>query len=238
MSYKVVAITNKRPEAWYYLFDEFFKSLKGTEPLVLQPTHWGGLSTKPKTLYQAIIQKIIDTKYIIFADCWDLVFTAPADEIMMRFRSFNAPIVISSEMNCFPTDLKEEFDKLQPPTPYKYLNSGFIVGETEAILACLEAMDLPNLPDDHYDPVKQCNVHPNDQYEWMKIFVKQPVSIKLDYYQVLSQTLHGEDISNFDFSQPRIRNITTNTYPCSLHFNGTAKDNMRLRKPILEHFKL
>jgi len=238
MSYKVVTITNKRPDAWYYLFDEFFISLGKEEPLVLKPTIWNGLSTKPKVLYQAIIQKMVDTKYIIFADCWDVVFAAEPKEIMERYLSFNSPIVISCEKNCFPADLKDDFDKLNPRTPYKYLNSGFIVGETEAILTCLEAMDLPNLPDDHYDPLKQCAVHPNDQFEWMKIFVKQPVHIKLDYYQLLSQTLHGEDINNFDFSQSRIRNKTTNTCPCAFHFNGASKDNMALREPILKHLKL
>jgi hypothetical protein len=238
MSYKVVSITSGMPSAWYYLYNEFFRSLNDTPPSVFQPSHWGGLSTKPKVLYQAITQKWIDTKYMIFCDCWDLVFAATPNEVLERYFTFGSPIVISSEKNCFPDDLKKEFDELNPPTIYKYLNSGFIVGETEAILTCLEAMDLPNLQDDHYDPEKNCNVHPNDQYEWMKIFVKQPVGIRLDYGQELSQTLHDTNIEDFDFSKTRIRNKITNSHPCAFHFNGGSKDNMQLRTPILEHLKL
>jgi hypothetical protein len=238
MSYKVVSISSGRPDAWYYLYDEYFKSLNDTPPTVFQPVNWGGLSTKPKILYQAIVQKQINTKYIIFCDCWDLVFAATPNEIMERYFTFGSPIVISSEKNCFPDDLKKEFDELNPPTIYKYLNSGFIVGETDAILACLEAMDLPNMQDDHYDPVKNCNVHPNDQYEWMKIFVKQPVKIRLDYGQELSQTMHDTDIEDFDLSKTRIRNRITNSHPCVFHFNGGSKDNMTLREPILKHLNL
>lgn len=238
--YSVVAISNKRPDAWYYLYDQFFLSLEGHLPLVLQPTHWGGLSTKPKVLYAAIKNKTIDAKKIIFADCWDLVFAASPEEILARFSSqFNAPVVVSAESNCFPSDTKEDYDKLNPPTKYAYLNSGFIVGDTEAILTCLEAMDLANLPDDHYDPIKQCNVHPNDQYEWQKIFLKQPVKIELDYHQSLSQTLHDAAIEDFDFSDElAIRNILTNSHPCTFHFNGGSKDNLQLRNPILKKLNL
>ena len=238
MTHNVVSISNKRPEAWYYLFDEFFKSLGENNPMVIQPHTWGGLSTKPKVLHWAIKEKHINTSHIIFADCWDLVFAAEPKEIMERYLSFDCPIVISCEKNCFPADLKDNFDEIVTPTPYKYLNSGFIVGETEAILSCLEAMDLQNLEDDHYDPINKCNVHPNDQFEWMKIFVKQPVPITLDYYQALSQTLHGADIEEFDFSEKRIKNRLTNSYPCAFHFNGGSKDDMKLRTPILSHLKL
>lgn len=238
MTHSIVTITNKRPEAWYYLFDEYFKSWGEEKPFVIKPSFWGGLSTKPKVLHYAIKNKLIETSHIIFTDCWDLIAATDSNEIMSRYLSFDCPIVISCEKNCFPDDLKEDFDKIIAPTEYKYLNSGFIVGETEAILTCLESMDLPNLADDHYDPVKQCNVHPNDQYEWMKIFMKQPVPITLDYYQSLCQTLHGVSIDELDLSEVRIRNKATNSYPCAFHFNGGAKDNLPLRSPILEHLNM
>ncbi len=238
MSYQVVIISNRWPNEWYYLHKEFFKSLKGFQALHIQPMQWGGLSTKPKVLYAAIKDGTIKTDHIIFTDCWDMVFAKTPDEVMSHYNSFEKPIVISCERNCFPADLKDDFDKVDTISPYKYLNSGFIVGETEAILTCLEAMDLPNLYDDHYDPIKQCNVHPNDQFEWQKIWAKQPVEIALDYNQLLSQTLHDETIDTFEFNEKGIFNKITETYPCAFHFNGGAKDNLQLRKPILTHLKL
>lgn len=238
MTYDVIAISNKRPEQWYYLYDQFFKSLGGYQPKVYQPTTWGGLATKPKVLYELIKTKAINTTHIIFADCWDLIFAAQPDEIMEAYGFFNSPLVISTEMNCFPDDLKEKYDELKPPTKYKYLNSGFICGEVEALLYLLEKMDLPNMPDDRFDPVKNCNVHPNDQFEYQKLAIRYPELVALDYKQILSQTLHGEDIENFDFSKARIKNKTTGSYPCTLHFNGGSKDNLSLREPILKHLNL
>lgn len=237
--YTIVTIANRRPNEWYYLYDQFFKSLAGYNPLLIQPMQWGGLSTKPKVLYQVIREKVITTKYIIFTDCWDLVFARTPDEVMERYKIFNSPIVISCERNCFPADLKEDFDKADNHhSPYKYLNSGFIVGETEAIFACLEAMDLPNLKDDHYDAERGCSYHPNDQFEWQKIWAKQPVEIALDYDQTLSQTLHDEKIGNFEFTEQGIKNKETGSYPCAFHFNGGSKDNNSLRTPILQYLNL
>lgn len=241
MTYKVVTVSDRRPHEWYYLYDEFFKTLVGETPLVLNShlmgTRFNGLGTKPRWLYKAIKEKIIDTSHIIFADCWDLVWCTTPDEIMLRYQSFNSPVVISAERNCFPADTKDEYDKLDSPTPYKYLNSGFIVGETEAILACLEAMDLPNQPEDHRRP-DGTNFHLNDQALWLDLFLKQPVKMELDRYQALSQTLHDVDISEFDLSETRVRNKITNSYPCTLHFNGSAKDKLPLRSPLLNHLKL
>lgn len=240
MTYEVISISNQEPTAWYYLYKQYFQSLTsmGVTPKVYQPSFWGGLGTKPKVLYELIKNKTIVTSHIIFTDCWDLIFTAHPDEIMEAYKCFNAPLVISTESNCFPDDLKEDFDNRLPPTKYKYLNSGFICGEVEALLTLLEEMDLPNMPDDHYDPVKNCNVHPNDQFEYQKLAIKHPELIALDYEQILSQTLHGENIDNFDLSKERIRNKTTNSYPCTLHFNGGSKDDMPLREPILKHLNL
>lgn len=242
MTYKVVSISNKQPTAWYYLQRQFFTSL-GEHPHIMitgggDYGNWGGLASKPKWLYKAIKDGVIKEDYIIFVDNWDLIFCADPKEMMERYFSFDADIVISAERNCFPADLREEFDKVDAPTDYKYLNSGCIVGKTSSILTCLEWMDLENLPDDHYDPVNNSNIHPNDQFEWMKIWVKQPVKIALDYYQALSMTLHDAKIEELDFSEKRIKNILTNSYPCCLHFNGGSKDNMSLREPILKHLNL
>jgi hypothetical protein len=60
----------------------------------------------------------------------------------------------------------------------------------------------------------------------------------LDYFQQLSMTLHNAKIEELDFSEKRIRNKLTNTHPCTLHFNGGAKDDMSIREPILRHLNL
>lgn len=239
MSFKIITVCNRRPSEPYYCLDSFITSLGEHEPLVLgtQLGEYSGLGSKPKLLYKAIKDGLVDNKYIIFCDCWDLVFTINPDRIINEFfYNFNSPLVISSEKNCFPTDLKEEYDKLPYTSSYKYLNSGMIVGETEAMLSVLEAMDLKNVPDD-YRQEDGNMFHVNDQFLYQQIFLKQPVKIALDYNQVLCNTLHSVTLDELDFSEERIKNIETKSLPCAFHFNGNAKTN-GLREPILNHLKL
>lgn len=235
----IVTVCNRIPQESYYCLLEFGKSLGWVQPLILGsvPGEYAGLASKPKLVYKAIKSGQIDSSHVIFCDCWDLVFAAPLDEFYETYLAFNSPFVISAERNCFPSDLKDEYDKLPHTSSYKYLNSGMIVAETEALLTVLDAMDLANVPDDHYDPVKQCMVHPNDQFLYQQMFLKQPVKMVLDYDQILCGTLHDVSLDDLDFSKERIRNKETGAYSCSWHFNGGSKTS-GVREPILRHLNL
>lgn len=241
MSYQVVTISNRTPSEWYYIPHLWRKSLMGVEPLIItgegyEP--WGGLASKPKYLHRAMKEGRITEEYIIYCDSWDLVFACHPEEIIETFKAFNCDVVINAEKNCFPGTYKEEYDKINAPTEWKYLNSGFVVAKTEAWFKCLEAMDLENVGVDHYDPIKGCNVHPEDQSLTQKVFLEQPVKMELDYHCILAQTLHDADMSEFDFSGERIKNKVTNSFPCSFHLNGNAKDKDHIRTPILTHLNL
>lgn len=239
-NYTIVTVSSRTPHEWYYLQSHFYKSLEGHEVVVInnsQEQYWNGLATKPKWLYKWIKDGNIKTKYIQFVDSWDLVYGASPDEVMLCYYSFDSSLVISAESNCFPNDHKEAFDKLNFPSPYSYLNSGVIIGEVDALVACLEAMDLPSVADDHRRG-DGTNFHSNDQEMWQSIFLKQPVRIALDYNQAITQSLHNEKIENFLFDKERIMNKTTSCHPRIWHFNGGSKDDLSLRNPILNHLKL
>jgi hypothetical protein len=235
--FRVVTVCNRIPSEPYYCFQEWRKSLGNHEPLIIQAidTYYQGLCDKPKFVYRAIKRGLIPEKYIVFCDSWDLAFCSPISEIIARFLSMDCDLAISAERNCFPSDLKEEYDKLPATSSFKYLNSGMIVGYTDKLLEALEAMDVESVPDDYWDGEK--NIHFNDQFEYQKIMLKQPVNIKLDYDCLLSMPLHQVKIEDLDFSEERIRNIETNSYPCSMHMNGSSKTD-GLREPILRHLKL
>jgi hypothetical protein len=235
----LVTVSNRVPREPYYCLEEFKKSLRGHELYMLgtHPGQYTGLGSKPKLLYECLSNGWLKEKYTIFCDSWDLVFATDFDEIIQTYKDFHAPIVISAEKNCFPADLKDEYDKLPATSSYKYLNSGMIVGETSAFYEMLTAMKLHEVPDDYWDDVKKCNVHINDQFLFQQIFLKQPVKIVLDYNQVLCNTLHQVAVDELDFSKERIRNKETISYPCAFHMNGSAKTD-GLRTPILNHLKL
>lgn len=240
MTFSIVTVSTGKPPQNYYTYDEFFVSLKryGHEPLVLtpDPTKRFGLGDKPKLLRRAILNQVIDTEYVIFADCYDLVFAGSPEEILEMYKSFDSPFVCSAEKNCFPGDLRDQFP--ESPTSYRFLNSGFIVAETAALLAVLESMDLDNVPDDYWDNERKCNIHINDQYLFHEEFIKQPVKMVLDYKQMLSNTMHDVALEELEFNDPvGIRNKETGMYPMTFHLNGGSKTS-GVREPILKRLNL
>lgn len=237
-NYRIVTISNRIPTEYYYTYEELFKSAPNDEILILGrgEIQYTGLSDKPRILHHAITNGLIKEKYIIFVDAWDVVFASSLHEVMDKYYSFNSPIVIGAERNCFPQNFKKEYDRLISTSSFKYLNSGVIIGETEAILTVLEAMDAPNLPVDYHDGRTGRNFHFNDQAMYMDIFLRQPVKIKLDYNCLIAQNMQDVNESDLKFNH-RIRNLETNTCPSIIHWNGSSKDKWS-REPILNHLKL
>lgn len=238
---KIVTVCNRIPQEPYYCLHEWAKSLRGVQPLVLgtQVGEYGGLGSKPRLLYKAIKEGLVDTKYIIFCDCWDLVFAVPPSYLFSTFISMGVPFVISAEKNCFPDTYKQQYDLLDSGgSKYKYLNSGMIVAETEAMLAVLESMDAQNIPNDYFDAERNCMVHPNDQQYYQLEFLKQPVKMVLDYDQLLCGTLHDVALDELEFiTNDGVRIKETGVYPCSFHMNGGAKTS-GVREPLLKHLNL
>jgi len=136
-NYTIFSVSNRFPTEPYYCLA---KSTEGTNRLIVSAvgSHYTGLCDKAKFLYRAIKNDLIKTKYLIVCDCWDLVFCAPPEEIILKFLGMSCDIVFSAERNCFPDDLKKDYDELNAHTTFNYLNSGMIVGRTEAILQMLE----------------------------------------------------------------------------------------------------
>lgn len=227
MTYEIITVSSKIPTAPYYSYHQFIASLKkyGYSPTILGtiPDQYIGLGSKPRLLLKHLKERENKTPYIIATDAWDVVFMASPDEVMERFKEFNSPFVCNSEQNCFPHTYKEQFDALSPPTKYAYLNSGFIVAETDALIAVLESMNFHVIPEDYKDEKGTwwCS---NDQEWYMKEFFKQPVKMVMDYQQYLCQTLHNAKEEEFDFIGERIKNVLTGTYPLIAHMNGSGKN--------------
>lgn len=241
-NFRIVTISNRRPTQWYYTYDQLFQSAAGHEILVLgsEAGEYTGLSDKPRILHKAISDGLIKEKIILFIDAWDVVFAADPTEAIEKYLSINIPVLIGAEKNCFPTCFKKEYDRwaLGYESSYKYLNSGIIIGETEAIMTILEAMDAPNLPIDYHDGRTGRNFHFNDQAYYMDIALRQPVPIKLDRSCWVAQNMQDVSESEIEFcNDGRISNKETKEKPSIVHWNGGSKDKWS-REPILKHLNL
>lgn len=247
MKTEVVCVSSISPKQPYYIYKQFLASVRrfGVEPTILGwREHWGGLMTKPRRFREFLRKGHQQGELLIITDAWDVVFAAHPDEIGEAYlkRWPDQPIVFNAERNCFPCSeiVKGNFDAIAVEhsitTPWQYLNSGFMVGKPENILALLESMNLDEIPDDHQLPDKSW-FNPNDQDHFQRRFVAvQPVPMTLDYNADICMTGHGTTVDQLDFSGPRIKQTLTGTYPMAFHFNGDAKNI--LQPAVLAHMKL
>lgn len=229
MKTQVVTVSSRIPDKVktpYYHFDKFLESLLRFEvtPTVLGMDElWSGLMTKPNLLRAWLRAGNNTSDRLIVSDAWDIIFDAHPDGIgEWCAQLFGDAIVFNAEKACWPrSDLSEHFP--ETGTPWRYLNSGFMCGPASRILALLESMNLEEIGVDCRRP-DGTKSEPNDQGEYQKAFVAQPVPMVVDGKCQLAQTFSGCTLDEFDLSSAWIRNKMTGTHPGVFHFNGGSKN--------------
>lgn len=228
MNAEVVTVANRVPKEPYYHYGAFIESLRrfGEVPTVLgMNAEWKGLMTKPFRYRDWLRAGMNKSDRLIICDAFDIIFAAHPHGIGDRCAElFGDAVVFNAEKGCWPrADLAEHFP--DPGTPWRYLNSGFICGPANQILAMFEAMNMDAIGVDHKraDGTKS---EPNDQGEIQALFVKQPVKMVVDGKCQLSQTFSACVPEEFDFSGNPVKNLVTGTFPGVWHFNGDSKNKI------------
>ncbi len=157
---------------------------------------------------------------LIVCDAFDIIFAQHPHGIGDRcVAEFGDAVVFNTEKGIWPReDLRDCFP--DDGSPWRFLNSGFMCGPSDKILALLEAMDCDTIG---FDPPG--GPYPNDQSEYQSLFVKQPVQMVVDTQCSLAQTLSACEIDEFDLSGDQVKNKFTGTAPGVFHFNGASKSN-------------
>lgn len=230
----IVTVANRRPSENYFCFDEFFASARkfGHEPLVLgkEPGEYRGLGSKPKLLKRALDAGKITTPYVLFVDCFDVVFASDPDALTVF--DLDA-LVIGAETNCFP-DASLADQHPESGTRFRYVNSGFMFGRTEAMKEFLAEMNPEQYLDDGETDANLFIVQSNDQDTVMRmhLFGKTPTQLDTSAYMVANLCGLGPD--DIELTPLGVRVTETQTYPVAWHFNGNAKTS-GLREIILKH---
>lgn len=225
MKTQVTTISSRRPHEPYYFLDSFERSCKrhSITPHFLQEGPWGGLGSKPKHLLRYLLREGSNFDIVCNVDSWDVIFLSSLEEIVRKYSLFDSPIVFNAERNCFPrADLAEQHpDSI---SPYKYLNSGFLIGTTEAVIEMLREMKAESIPDDHRDSSGK-KIEPNDQTEFMLYYLANQTKATLDTHATIAQSLHGSDENEFtwDPHTQRLTSLVTGNQPAVLHGNGSGK---------------
>ena len=140
--------------------------------------------------------------HVMVLDAFDSVVLGGATELLDRYFSFDHPMVMSTQMGCWPD---EEKLPLYPPapTPFATVNAGAWVGDRDYILQLFRQHPLqPGTWD--------------DQRYWTDIFLGEAGLICLDYHQHLFASC-GDGFLQW---QGGVLNAVTDSRPLVCHGNG------------------
>ena len=234
MKVEVVTVVNRTPGAHepYYRYDKFINSLSrfGVSPTILgMGEWWGGLMTKPRRLREWLRAGGARGELLAVTDAFDVIFSSPPDEIAAAIGRRDE-VLFNAERGLFPrTDLAYAFPDVG--SPWRYLNSGVIIGKPDRIHQLLEAMRLDEIVDDFIsgDGLHGgggVHIDPNDQGWYQYAYAARPVPMSLDVKCEVAQTLSGCDGSEFVWKDGVCQNKITGSTPIIWHFNGGAKNEL------------
>ncbi|XP_058057843.1 procollagen-lysine,2-oxoglutarate 5-dioxygenase [Anopheles bellator] len=158
-----------------------------------------------------------EDRLILFTDSYDVLFLAPWEKILQKFRSFNASIVFGAEGFCWPDEsLKSSYPPLEG-RGMRFLNSGLFMGYANKLYKLLKT------------PVKDKE---DDQLYYTKAYLdaelRTELGMKLDHMASLFQNLNGvEEQVALSLvtteAEPTLTNTEYSTKPAIVHGNGPSK---------------
>lgn len=160
---------------------------------------------------QNFVRHVAKDDVVLFVDAYDVLILADKKTILEKFRAKNVPFIISTESNCWPLTSREaEFPP--SPTPFRFINSGGIIGYAGHIRKILSALKPIHPKDD-------------DQGRFTELFLKDKSLFCLDYQADIFLTLHGVSKNDLvvEKGKKRVKCLITESIPLIIHGNGYGK---------------
>lgn len=237
MNAQIVTCSSRQPRPFedYYRPDKFYASLRrfAEVPFNLaegREREFCGLMSKPFFLREWLRAGRNTSDRLIVCDAWDVIFTQHPHGIGDQCAElFGDAIVFNGEASLFPPNEELEATFPDDGSSWRFMNSGFMCGPSDKILALLEAMPIEEIGFDRDGP--NGRIMPNDQEEYIKLWARKARGADLPEMVIDTQcrfavTLHDRPLDNFDFSgEPsQFKNLVTGTTPGCWHGNGNGKN--------------
>jgi hypothetical protein len=156
-------------------------------------------------------RRLPDDDLVLFVDAFDVLILADKENIVSRFLSLNVPMLMSTEINCWPSNTTAPFHP-ETSSPFKYINTGAYMGFAKAVSSWLNAFDSTLLS------------YTSDQNAAHKLYMKNPNFYALDHWSTLFLNLYQVplDAILIDQEDKKITCTLNNSSPCILHANGKS----------------
>jgi hypothetical protein len=192
-------------------------------------TSFGGWGHTKGPLLLGILKELEcnDYTHVLYTDGADALFLTGLEEILSKYWSLHAPLVMSAETDLYPPieGLAEGFDRLAPNAPWRYPNAGQFIGEIPYIRHELESA------------YSRFGDNGNDNSWWVRAwFDTEFLQSKLDIWCQIFQSMSGCPSGLLTCREGRLWNRHTGTNPCLVHFNGGYSDPATGRDETLGKF--
>ena len=148
------------------------------------------------------LETLDEYDHVLFTDSYDVFYGDYLERIIHKFLGFNTRVLFSAESVCWPrAEWSDEFPETEHP--YRYLNSGTLIGRVKELKEMLHTFDE--------------NIHDDDQEFMQKQFLSNAWDCKLDTEGYIFQC-HEPEITLLDNGQ--LYNPRTNCCPSIYHGNG------------------
>lgn len=146
--------------------------------------------------------------HVLFSDAWDVIFTAPLDEIIEKYRQFGSPECLIGgalqNLNAHPDNLYDEhFDMTQP---WPYATTAMYLAEIPYIIDRFKRMDKRKTHDQT----------PAFIGGWIEGWFRPVIDHHCQLFQDTDQFCIVQD--------GRVYNTITKSYPSMLHVSGDFMD--------------
>lgn len=163
-------------------------------------------------LIDEFLKTVHKNDIVLFVDAYDVLILADEKTILKKFYAKNTPVIVSAETFCYPLLLRDE--EFPPsPTPFRFINTGSIMGYVRDLKQILRDMKplIPNI---------------DDQGQVAEFFLKNKHRFFLDYHADLFLTLHNvsKDSLKVNKKARKVKCLLTGSTPLLVHGNGNGKD--------------
>ncbi|MEC8977293.1 MAG: hypothetical protein VYC40_00085 [Pseudomonadota bacterium] len=181
--FHVVSVGNRLEKA-HYLVDS---AKQWSLPLTVLGvgSQWQGLLDKPLHL-QAYLQHLPDHDIVMFVDAYDVFIHASSSDLIQTFKSFNKPLVFSTDNWLFPDiDVGSKYPSMPSSIVFRYLNSGASIGYVWAYKEMLKSFFATQCADALgriHSTKRTLNLHQeNDQRCATTYYLSHPDRVVLDH---------------------------------------------------------
>jgi len=185
----------------------------GIEPQVLgMGERWDGRWSRKIQLVRARLDHLDDAELVVVTDSYDLVFQKGPVAILHEFKSYNKPLVISSEQG--PGYPHDKMRLPETPNPlYRTLCAGFWMGYVNAAREMI----------DQAWNWQAFDVKSYDQGVIDSWFARNPDKMVVDYKNIIvTSAARKFFLTDFACRDGVVYNPITDTVPCAIHGNGNS----------------